>query len=84
MQGDPNCETLSPRQVAILLRCHIETVYRMIHNGRLPAMRINGRGKQIHGAWRIAKVDLIQFRLLGGVKHYEYQKDYGVPDEPSK
>lgn len=38
---------LTPKQVAELLNVDRETVYRMIRDGRLPAVRVNERGLRI-------------------------------------
>ena len=50
---------LTPNEVADYLCIHINTVYKLIHQGVLPAFRV---GK----SWRIRRADLLE--LASGVK----------------
>ena len=52
-------EILTPNEVADYLCIHINTVYKLIHQGLLPAFRV---GK----SWRIRRADLLG--LAAGVK----------------
>jgi len=36
-------EVMTPKQVADYLQLHVMTIYRHIHDGRLPATKIGGR-----------------------------------------
>lgn len=46
-----NLETLTPEEVAAILRIDKETVYRNLRQGRLP-------GAKVGGQWRTRRVDL--------------------------
>jgi len=59
-------------EVAERLRLHVETVYRLIHNGALPALKV---GRQ----WRFAEADLQRWmcdrRKEQPTESMRYQKD---------
>jgi len=41
-------DVLTPAEAAPLLRCHVKTVLRMIHEGKLKASRYGSRNYRIH------------------------------------
>jgi len=49
-----NLETLTPEEVALILRIDKETVYRNLRQGRLP-------GAKVGGQWRTRRADLDGF-----------------------
>lgn len=48
-------EYLSPKEVAAVLRCHLDTIYARLEEGSLPAYRV---GRQ----WRVKKSDIEALR----------------------
>lgn len=48
-------EYLSPKEVAAVLRCHLDTIYARLEEGSLPAYRV---GRQ----WRIKRSDIEALR----------------------
>jgi len=45
--GDNVSEQMTPKQISDELRIDRQTVYKMIHDGRLPAVRVGKRGLRI-------------------------------------
>lgn len=50
--------TLTPSQAAVLLSCHVKTVLKWIHEGKLPARLLGKR-------WKILERDLEAFLQRG-------------------
>jgi len=57
-------ELLTAGEVAVALRLNVKTVYRLLHNEKLP-------GKKIGGSWRFRKVDVEILLLRSGRNHNE-------------
>lgn len=70
MEKEMGNELLTVQEAADLLRVHRNTIYAMIHDGRLPAFKV-GR------AWRIRFEDLPNAKPIGDpVRLVFYQEDY--------
>lgn len=69
---DIPADLLGPRAAARLLGCHLSTLYRMIHDGRLRAWRLGGTHLRVSRADALALLEPVTPWQPPNVRQREY------------